>query len=116
MPLSREFKVTIRERASRDPAFRRGMLRAAIEALASGEAYDGKMLLRDYINATIGFEALGAAIDSHPKTLMRILSPKGNPTLEHLSAVLRDLERREQLKIRVTEDQPRRRARAPEAA
>ena len=35
---------------------------------------------RDYINATIGFEALAALTHTPAKSLMRMFGPKGNPS------------------------------------
>jgi DNA-binding phage protein len=101
MPLSREFNQTIRERAERDPAFRLAMLQEALSALDVGEAFDAKILLRDFINATLGFPALGEATGHHPKSLMRMFSPKGNPTLDTLADVLKELVRREGYVVRV---------------
>src|SRR5215213_7498712 len=101
MPLSREFKHTIRERAERDPAFRLAMLQDALSALDMGEAFDAKILLRDFINATVGFPALGEAIGRHPKSLMRMFSPKGNPNLDTLTDVLKELARGEGFVVRV---------------
>ena len=39
----------------------------------------GKVVLRDYINATVGFDELGAVTHKSPKSLMRMLGPAGNP-------------------------------------
>lgn len=52
MPLTKDFKDTIKARAERDPEFRTGLFREAIEALLSDELETGKVLLRDYANAT----------------------------------------------------------------
>ena len=101
MPLSREFNQTIRERAERDPAFRFAMLQDALKALDTGEAFEAKILLRDFINATLGFPALGEATGRHPKSLMRMFSSKGNPTLDTLADVLKELARREGYVVRV---------------
>jgi DNA-binding phage protein len=101
MPLSRDFKQTIRARAERDPEFRLAMLQSALSALDVGEAFDAKVLLRDFINATVGFTALGEATGRNPKSLMRMFSPAGNPSLDMLSDVLRELARREGYTIRV---------------
>jgi hypothetical protein len=59
MTLTRDFKETIRARVERDPAFREALLKEGVECLLSGDVETGKTVLRDYINATIGFEALG---------------------------------------------------------
>jgi len=56
MPLTRDFKETIRDRVENDPGFRSLLLREAIESLLEGDLDEGKAILRDYINATIGFE------------------------------------------------------------
>ena len=101
MPLSREFKHTVRERAERDPAFRLAMLQDALAALNGGEASEAEILLRDFINATVGFTELGEAIGRDPKSLMRTFSPRGNPTLETLSDVLRELSQREGYIVKV---------------
>ncbi len=87
MALTRDFRDTVKERADRDPKFRNGLLTEAIGAFINGEVEVGKLLLRDYVNATEGFEALGLAIDKSPKSLMRMLSPSGNPTVKNLSGV-----------------------------
>ena len=51
----REFRKTIRERAQREPRFRRAMLREAIELMLSGDEKTGRAILRNSINATVGF-------------------------------------------------------------
>ena len=55
MPLTRDFKETIRDRVQRDPKFRKELLREGLEAMLSGEIAVAKTILRDYINATVGF-------------------------------------------------------------
>lgn len=59
MAITRHFKETIQARAQRDPEFRVGLLKESIENLLAGDTETGKIILRDYINATIGFETLG---------------------------------------------------------
>jgi len=82
MPLTRDFKQTVQARIERDPAFRDELLREGVECLLSGELDAGKAILRDYINATIGFEKLSGLTHKPAKSLMRMLSPKGNPRRE----------------------------------
>ena len=79
MPLSRDFTETVRERALREPEFRRALLQNAVEALLSGELGTGKVLLRRYVNATIGFKRLAGELGKHEKSLMQMLGPAGNP-------------------------------------
>ena len=102
MPLTRSFKETVRERAQKDPEFRVELLKQAIDALLAGELGTGKTVLRDYINATIGFQELAELVGKNPKNLMRSFSDKGNPTAEHLFAVLSRLQAREGVQMCVT--------------
>jgi DNA-binding phage protein len=88
MALTRDFKETILERAQSDPEFRVGLLTEAAECLLNNEPDIAKTLLRDYVNATLGFRALGNLVNKKPASLMRMLSDKGNPSLDNVSAVL----------------------------
>jgi DNA-binding phage protein len=92
MALTRDFRETIKDRADRDPEFRNGLLTEALEALVRGELAVAKPLLRDYINATEGFEAVGKAVSKSPKSLMRMLGPDGNPNVKNLLGVIRHLQ------------------------
>ena len=58
MPLTHDFKETIRARAQRDPGFRQALLREAVECVINGDFATGKAVLRDYVNATTGFNNL----------------------------------------------------------
>jgi len=101
MSLTRNFKQTIQARALRDPEFREGLFRESIDAMLAGDTDTGKMLLRDYINATIGFEELGRIADRSPKSLMRMFSPSGNPTANNLFAIIHVLQAKEGLRLEV---------------
>jgi hypothetical protein len=76
MVLTRDFRETVQARVRRDAAFRKGLLRDAIESLLAGEVALGKELLRDYINATVGFPKLAADTELHVKTAPDVW-PKG---------------------------------------
>lgn len=95
MALGRDFRETVQARAKRDPAFRKGLLSEAIESLLSGEVPLGKELLRDYINATVGFPELAVQTDIHAKTLHQMFGPNGNPTAAKLFEVVAYLQRAE---------------------
>jgi hypothetical protein len=82
--LTRDFRETVQARVKRDAAFRKGLLSEAIESLLSGEVTLGKELLRDYINAAVGFPKLAAHIKIHVKTLHQMFGPNGNPTASNL--------------------------------
>ena len=92
MALTRDFKATVKACAERDPAFRAALLTEAVELLLAGELATGKAVLRDYINATVGFEKLAQATGRPPKSLMRMLGPNGNPRASNLLAVISKLQ------------------------
>lgn len=93
MALTRNFKDTVRARVQADPAFRAALLTEAVNAFIVGDLDTGKSVLRDYINATVGFEELGQQTGRPPKSLMRMFSPGGNPAAENLFSVLSTLQR-----------------------
>lgn len=101
MPLTRDFKETIQQRARRDAAFRQALLKEAVEALLSGDVETGKTVLRDYINATVGFDALAAVTKKSPKSLMRMLGPKGNPQARNFFEIVAYLQKKEGLHLKV---------------
>lgn len=92
MPLTREFMETVKARAEKDEAFRVALLGEALDALLAGEVDLGRQLLRNYVNATIGFERLAAELGKPSKSLMRMLGPNGNPTATSLFAVIDHLQ------------------------
>ena len=102
MVLTRDFKELVKARVEREPKFRAALLQEAIQAMISGEVDLGKAVLRDYINATVGFEKLGKATGTPPKSLMRMFSPGGNPRSDNLFAVIGHLQKQAHLKIHVT--------------
>lgn len=101
MALTKDFKDTIQARAQRDPAFRKALLQEGVECLLSGDVDTGKAVLRDYINATMGFEELSKAFDKSSKSLMRMFGPKGNPQASNLFAVIHYLQEQEGIYLEV---------------
>ncbi len=108
MPLSRDFTETVRERARRQPKFRRALLRNAVQVLLNGELETGKALLRRYVNATVGFKQLAQELGKHEKSLMQMLSPAGNPQARNLFGMIETLQRLEGVELGiVTSDRGR---------
>src|SRR5262245_17007273 len=93
MALTKEFKDTVKARAERDAELREALLTEAVEQLLAGDLETGKAVLRDYINATVGFEKLARMTGTPPKSLMRMLGPKGNPRASNLLMVIGKLQR-----------------------
>ena len=92
MPLTRDFKETVKARAETDAVFRANLLSEATELLLKGDADTGRLMIRDYINATIGFERLAAEVGKPSKSIMRMFGPSGNPTAESLFNILVQLQ------------------------
>jgi DNA-binding phage protein len=101
MPLTRDFKETIRTRVERDPKFRKELLREGIECMLTGDIATAKTILRDYINATVGFTELAEATHIPSKSLMRMFGSAGNPRAGNLFMVVSFLQRREGVRFRV---------------
>lgn len=101
MALTQDFKQTILERTKRDPAFRKALFKEAIERFLAGEVDTGKMILRDFINATIGFSKLARATKRSPKSLMRMLGPAGNPQAQNLFEIVAYLQSAERIRLQV---------------
>jgi DNA-binding phage protein len=116
MGLTRSFRETVQARASRDPAFRKALLREAVQTLLEGDVAGGRAVLRDYINATLGFDALAEATKIPAKSLMRMFGPNGNPTAIHLFAVLDLLQSRTGVHLDVRSPSRIRAPRRPRAA
>ena len=88
MALTRDFKKTVIARVERDPAFAKALLDEATGLLLSGEAETARVILRDLVHATLGFEQLARLTDVPSKSLHRMLSPRGNPSMDNLAAIL----------------------------
>lgn len=88
MALTRVFKETVVARAKRDPAFAQALLDEALTFFLNGEPDTAKLMLRDLANATVGFETLSKKVHKSSKSLHRMLSKSGNPTMENLSVIL----------------------------
>lgn len=97
MTLTRDFKQTIVERVERDPDFAKALLDEAATLFLSGEPDTARLILRDLVNATVGFENLAELTHKPSKSLHRMLSPKGNPSMDNLAAIFDAV--RNQLKV-----------------
>jgi DNA-binding phage protein len=101
MALTRDFRETVAARAARDPAFKAALLQEALQAFIEGDVAAGLVLLRDCINATIGFRALSKETHIPEKSLMRMVSPRGNPSARNLSAMVAALQHQTRVEAHV---------------
>ena len=101
MALTRDFKQAVVTRVQRDARFRRALLSDAVEIFLVGDVATGKALLRDYINATIGFEKLAKQLQKPSKSLHRMLGPTGNPRAENIFAIIKILQDEDNISLHV---------------
>jgi len=87
MALARSCKQTVAERAQRDPAFAQALLSEAATLYLNGEPEAARVILRDLVNATVGFEELSRETAKPSKSLHRMLSASGNPSMDNLAAI-----------------------------
>ncbi len=64
-----------------------------VDLFLTGDVATGRVMLRDYINATVGFAALAEITGIPVKSLMRMVSSTGNPRAENLFTILGALQR-----------------------
>lgn len=102
MTLTREFKHTVAARVQRDPRFREALFTEALNAYFAGDTTVGKAILRDLVNATVGFEELAMALKKPSKSLHRMLAPRGNPSTENFFGIVSALQKKAHVKLRVT--------------
>jgi DNA-binding phage protein len=102
MALTREFKETVAARAQRDPRFREALFTEAMNAYLGGDTAAGKAILRDLVNATVGFEELASVLKKPSKSLHRMLAPHGNPSTENFFGIVNALQKKTRVRLHVT--------------
>jgi DNA-binding phage protein len=116
MPLTRDFRNTVKARAERDPTFRAALFEEAVQAIVEGDLPVARILLRDVINATTGFKRLSKTLGVGEKSLMRMYGPNGNPRADNLLATLAALRSDAGVEVRGKASVVSRRVRKPTRA
>jgi len=104
MAVTRSFKELVQRRIASDSAFGEALLREGIDTMLAGDVDTGKALLRDYIKATVGFEKLGAATGTQPKSLIRMFGPRGNSPVRNLFGIIGYLQKRAGVELHVSQE------------
>ena len=97
MPLARNSNETVVQRVQSDAAFAHALLDEAATLFLNGEPETARLILRDLVNATMGFEQLATLTAKPSKSLHRMLSPTGNPSMDNLAAIFRAIRDRLQV-------------------
>jgi DNA-binding phage protein len=100
MPLSRDFKASVVARVRRDPRFGMALLDEAATVFLNGEPDVARLVLRELVNATIGFGRLSKLTKTPAKSLHRMLSAAGNPSMDNLATIFDALRRHLKVGIR----------------
>lgn len=90
-------KDLIVEELREDADLRKTHLKDAIACLIMGESRTGRLMLRNIVNATIGFEYLQGEVGMPAKSIMRMLSAAGNPNSDNLFKIINFLIKHEGL-------------------
>ncbi len=85
--LTRNASITVVERLKREPSFAKAALAEAVTTFLDGEAATARLMLRDIVNGTLGFEALAKLTGKPAKSLHRMLSTTGNPSMDNLAMI-----------------------------
>jgi DNA-binding phage protein len=102
MARTKSFKELVQSHVRSDKKFAEALLREGIDAMLSGDLETGKTIMRDYIKATVGFEKLGEATDTPPKSLIRMFGPRGNPQARNLFSVIGYLQKQAGVQLHVS--------------
>jgi DNA-binding phage protein len=100
MSLTRNFERTITARVRRDPAFGEALLNEAATLFLNGEPETARVILRDLVNSTVGFERLAGLTAKPSKSLHRMLSADGNPSMDNLAAIFSAVRRKLKVEIK----------------
>jgi DNA-binding phage protein len=84
---TQDVHTTILARIQRDPAYVQALWNEAVQLFLEGEPQTAKIILHDLVNATVCFEGLAERIQKPSKSVHRMLSAAGNPTMDNLSAI-----------------------------
>jgi hypothetical protein len=102
MAKTKSFRDLVERQVKDDRKFAEALLREGIDAMLSGDLETGKTIMRDYIKATVGFEKLGEATDTPPKSLIRMFGPRGNPQARNLFSVIGYLQKQAGVRLHVS--------------
>ncbi|MDJ0658890.1 MAG: transcriptional regulator [Crocosphaera sp.] len=102
MTLTRDYRETVNNRVKQDPELAKTLLDEATSLFLNGEPETARLILRDLVNSTIGFEELAIQTSKSSKSLHRMLSAKGNPSMDNLTAIYAVLRKELNVNIGVT--------------
>lgn len=91
----------LRNRIRHEPEFTGIMLEEAVACLLKNDVITAQLMLRDITNCTIGFQTLAQATGIMEKSLMRMLSVKGNPQAKNLFQIIYALQQLNEVRLEI---------------
>ena len=101
-PVITSFQKLVTKRVQREPEFAAALLEEALERLFANDVVTSQLLLRDVVNGTIGFKEISSATGLMEKSLMRMLSAKGNPQAKNLFNIIHALQQLNDVNLVIT--------------
>ena len=98
---TRDFIESVRERARSDSDFGKSLLREAMSCMVKGEPRIGRLLLRDYADAVIGFDELSQKTGKQRDDLEHMLSRDGDPSAGDLFGIVAAVAKHEGIELEV---------------
>jgi len=95
------YQELARRRIENEPGFAGALLQEAVACLLQNDVVTAQLLLRDITKFTVGFPALAGETGIMEKSLMRMLSVKGNPQAKNLFTIIGALQRLNGLQLKV---------------
>lgn len=89
--LTKAFSETVKEQIEKDSRLAVALLEEAFCLTMNGDPKTARLILRDIVNSTMGFEELARMTGKPSKSLHRMLSVKGNPTMNNFNLIFSTL-------------------------
>ena len=89
--ITSDYTKTVQYRLNIDPEFAAHLFDEAIALFLNNEPDTARLMLRELVNATVGFEDLAEKIQKPSKSLHRMLSLNGNPTMDNFTKIIAEL-------------------------
>jgi DNA-binding phage protein len=102
MALTRTIRETVKARIQADDGFRHALFSHAMEVMLADDMATAKSVLKDYIDATIGFDDLATESGLSVRHLKRMFQPSGNPRAGEMFRVIGILQRHQGIQLEVS--------------
>lgn len=99
--LTTDIRNTVKARIRNDDGFGNALFSHAVEVMLADDMATAKSVLRDYIDATIGFDELSEQSGLPVRKLLRMFQPSGNPRASEMFRVIGVLQQHQGIQLEV---------------